>query len=151
FANRAGIELQHVPYKGGGPAITDTVAGHVNATIVSLSALLPLIPDNRIRVIAIGELERFQGAPDIPTMAETYPDFELTSWLGFFGPAKLPKELVEYHSDHIIKALKTEAVSKRLQEMALPVAAEGPDALAATVKAEYEMYGQIIREHNIAV
>ncbi len=151
LASRAGIELQHVPYKGGGPAISDTVAGHVDATIVSLSALLPLIPDNRIRVIAIGELERFPGAPDIPTMAETYPGFELTSWLGFFGPSKLPKELVAYHSEHISKALSNEAISKRLREMALPVAAEGPDALAAILKTEYEMYGNIIREHNIAV
>lgn len=151
LANRAGIELQHVPYKGGGPAINDTVAGHVNATIVSLSALLPLIPEKRIRVIAIGELQRFAGAPDIPTMAETYPGFELTSWLGFFGPAKLPRTLVDYHSQQIRQALNDTATQQRLQAMALPVAAQGPDALAATVRDEYAQYGKIIRDNNITL
>ena len=149
LAQRAGIGLTHVPYRGGGPMVTDLVAGHIKLGIVSLSAVKAHVADKRLKVLAIGEKTRFAGAPDIPTVAETLPGFELTTWLGFFGPGGLPRERVQALSQALIQALSAEEVKLQLQQLALPLRAEGPEALARLVQADQEMYGRIIREQKI--
>lgn len=149
LAQRAGIGLTHVPYRGGGPMVTDLVAGHIKLGIVSLSAVKGHVADKRLKVLAIGEKTRFAGAPDIPTVAETLPGFELTTWLGFFGPGGLPRERVQALSQALIQALSAEEVKLQLQQLALPLRAEGPEALARLVQADQEMYGRIIREQKI--
>ncbi len=149
FAQRAGFDLTHVPYKGGGPMVADLVAGHIKLGIVTLSTVKAFIADKKLKVLAIGEKTRFVGAPDIPTIAETLPGFELTTWLGFFGPGGLPQEQINYLSKAIIQALNHEEVKSKLIELALPLRAEGPEALAKLVKADQEAYGRIIREHKI--
>ncbi len=149
FGQRAGFDLTHVPYKGGGPMVADLLAGHIKMGIVTLSTVKAYIADKRLKVLAIGEKTRFVGAPDVPTIAETLPGFELTTWLGFFGPGGLPSEQVSYLSKGIIQALNSEDVKAKLIELALPLRAEGPEALARLVKADQDAYGRIIREHKI--
>lgn len=149
FAQRAGFEWTHIPYRGGGPMVTDLLAGQIKVGIVTLSAVKGYLADGRLKVIAIGEKSRFSGAPTLPTIAETLPDFELTTWLAFFGPGKLPPDIVQYLSSHIAQALAAESVKTRLDESALPVRAEGPTALAQLVSADQAQYQKIIREHNI--
>lgn len=149
FAQRAGFDITHVPYKGGGPMVADLLAGHIKTGIVTLSTVKAYIADKRLKVLAIGEKTRFAGAPDIPTIAETLPGFELTTWLGFFGPGGLPQEQVSYLSKGIIQALNADDVKAKLLDLALPLRTEGPEALARLVKADQEAYGRIIREHKI--
>lgn len=149
FAQRAGFEWTHVPYRGGGPMVTDLVAGQIKAGIVTLSAVKGYIADGRLKVLAIGEKTRFPGAPNVPTIAETVPGFELTTWLAFFGPGKLPPDVVQYLSSHLEHALNAEAVKAKLADAALPVRAEGPVALAELVAADQAQYQKIIRESNI--
>ena len=149
FGQRAGFDLTHIPYKGGGPMVADLLAGHIKMGIVTLSTVKAYMADKRLRVIAIGELARFAGAADIPTIAETLPGFELTTWLGFFGPGGLPAERVSYLSNGIIRALNSDDVKPKLLDLALPIRADGPEALAKLVKADQEAYGRIIREHKI--
>ena len=149
FAQRAGITLTHVPYRGGGPMVADLLAGHIKMGIVTLAAVKAYTADKRLKVLAIGEKARFAGAPEIPTLAETLPGFELTTWLGFFGPGGLPRERVNALSQALIQALNADEVKAKLLEQALPVRAEGPDALARLVQTDQEMYGRIIREYKI--
>jgi tripartite-type tricarboxylate transporter receptor subunit TctC len=150
LSQRAQIETTHVPYKGGGPMVADLLAGHIKAGIATLAALKPYM-GGRIRIIAVGEAGRFPTAPEIPTMAETLAGFELTTWLGFFGPAGLPPNLVAVLSGELAKALRTDDVRTKLQDAALLVSPDGPEALARVVREDYELYGRIIREHRIAV
>lgn len=147
LCQQAGIDMTHVPYKGGGPMVTDLVAGHINAGIVSLSALQPF--GDRVRILAVGESERFAGAPDIPTIGETLPGFTLTTWLGFLGPKNMPAELAEFHYRHLAEAMAQPALKKQLEEMALPVQADGPQAMQQLIQEEYQQYGDIIRNFNI--
>jgi tripartite-type tricarboxylate transporter receptor subunit TctC len=149
FAQRGGFSLTHVPYRGGGPMVADLLAGHIKMGIVTLSAVKAYMADKRVKVLAIGEKTRFPGVPDVPTIGETLPGFELTTWLGFFGPGGLPPEQVNYLSNAIIQALNAPEVKTNLQDSALPIRAEGPEALAKLVRADHELYGRIIRENKI--
>jgi tripartite-type tricarboxylate transporter receptor subunit TctC len=150
LSQRAGINTTHVPYKGGGPMLTDLLAGHIKAGIATMSVFKPHMGGQKIRVIAIGELSRFSGTPEIPTIAETLPGLELTTWLGFFGPGGLPANLVATLSGELGKALRADDVRSKLLGAAMLVAADGPEALAKVAREDYELYGRIIRENRIA-
>jgi tripartite-type tricarboxylate transporter receptor subunit TctC len=149
FAQRAGFDITHVPYKGGGPMVSDLLAGHIKVGIVTLSTVKAHMIDKKLRVIAIGEKVRFAGSPDIPTIAETLSGFELTTWLGFFGPGGLPPEQVRYLSNAITQALNTPDIKSKLLDLALPLRTEGPEALAKLVLADQDAYGRIIRDNKI--
>jgi tripartite-type tricarboxylate transporter receptor subunit TctC len=147
---RGQYQMTHVPYKGGSPMVTDLIAGHIKAGIVTYSTIKQFVADKKLRVVAIGENRRFAGAPDIPTLGETIPGFALTTWLGFVAPIGLPQPLVSILSGELVKALKTEDVTAKLLDLGLIVNAEGPEALARMIRADYEAYGQIIRENKIS-
>ena len=149
FAQRAGFEWTHVPYRGGGPMVADLLAGQIKCGIVTLSAVKSLADQGKLKILAIGEKQRFSGAPNVPTIAETLPGFELTTWLGFFGPGGLPADIKQYLSKQLVTALMSQEVRAKLQEAALPVRAEGPIALAQLVAADQVVYQRIIREQNI--
>jgi tripartite-type tricarboxylate transporter receptor subunit TctC len=152
LAQRAQMEMTHVPYKGGGPMVTDLMAGHIKAGVATMSVFRPFINDRRIKVLAIGEKARFPGAPDIPTIAETVPNFELSTWLGFYGPGGLPADITRTLSMELIKALKADDVRGKLADAGLLVAADGPEALGALGRSEHELYGRkrIIRDNRIS-
>jgi tripartite-type tricarboxylate transporter receptor subunit TctC len=146
---KAGMDMVHVPYKGGGPMVNDLLAGHVNVGIATLSVFKPLLNDPRVRVIAIGEKSRYAGTPDIPTIAETIPGFELNTWLGFFTAAGTPADILASLRKSVEAALNAADVKDPLAASALLVQQTGPQGLAATVKSDYETYGRIIRENGI--
>lgn len=150
LAQRGQYQMTHVPYKGGAPMVTDLVAGHIRAGIVTYSTIKQFVADKKLRIVAIGESRRFVGAPDTATINETIPGFDLTTWLGFVAPAGVPQSIVSILSNELMKALKTEDVSAKLLDLGLIVNAEGPEALGKMIRADYETYGQIIRQHKIA-
>ncbi len=146
---RAQIELVHVPYKGGGPAITDLLAGHIKMSIATLSAMVPHLGGGNIRIIAIGEKTRFEGTPNIPTMAETLPGFEASAWLAFFAPGGTPREIVNRLNAELVKALRAEEVKAKLLGLGLLVVGDRPEQLAERLAADLERRGRIIREVGI--
>jgi tripartite-type tricarboxylate transporter receptor subunit TctC len=145
----AGIELVHVAYKGGSPAANDLLGGHIPMGIFTLSTVLQHGRSGRLNVIAIGEPRRFEGAPDIPAIAETLPGFEATSWLAFFAPGGTPAPIVERLNKALVAALTAEDVKARLTEAGLPVVADRADELGAVVRRDFARWGELARDMGI--
>ena len=110
-----GIDIQAVPYRGDAPIMTALVAGEVQVAIVPLAIARPLIESGQIRALAVTRAQRSAVLPDVPTIGETVPGFESTSWQGWFAPAKTPREIVELVQAGVAKALQVSDVLERLR------------------------------------
>ena len=145
----ASIDILHVPYKGGGAAANDLLGGHIGMAFLSLSSAVPLLTTGKIRILAVVEKSRYAAMPDIPTIAETVPGFEMSSWLGFFAPAATPDPLIARLHDEIIRILKTDTVKDKLASLGFAVTATTPGELAAAVKTGLEVRGQLMKSAGI--
>jgi tripartite-type tricarboxylate transporter receptor subunit TctC len=146
---RTGAPFVHVPYRGGGPALNDTLAGQIGLLFASAITVLPHIRSGKLRAIAVTSAQRYEGLPDTPTIAETVPDFDVPSWLAFFGPAKLPAPVAARLSDDLLKSIRDPAVKTKLTESGMVVVAGGPSELAALQRKDFEVKGKIIRDAGI--
>ena len=144
-----GTEIVHVPYKGGGPAMNDLLGGHIQAAVTTLVAVLPHGKSGIVRILGIGEKERFAGAPELPAIAETVPGFEATSWLAFYAPAQTPKAVIDTLNREIVFALNTPEVKQKLLEAGLPVVADKPEDLAKLTKDDLARWGELTRKMNV--
>jgi tripartite-type tricarboxylate transporter receptor subunit TctC len=149
LALKAGIEIVHVPYRGGGPAANDLLGGHIPMAFLSLSSAVPQLPSGKIKIVAVVEKSRYAAMPDIPTVAETVPGFEMTSWLGLFAPAGTPGPLIARLNDTIRKVLAEPAIAAKLATLGLVVAPTTPDELAAIIKDGLAAKGALIKGANI--
>jgi len=145
----ASIDILHVPYKGGGAAANDLLGGHIGMAFLSLSSAVPLLTTGKIRILAVVEKSRYAAMPDIPTIAETVPGFEMSSWLGFFAPAVTPDPLIARLHDEIVRILKTDTVKDKLASLGFAVTATAPGELAAAVKTGLEVRGQLMKSAGI--
>jgi tripartite-type tricarboxylate transporter receptor subunit TctC len=146
---KSGAPLTHVPYRGGGPAVTDLLGGTVPMVFSSLITVLPHIKSGKLRAIAVTSTKREASLPDVPTLGETYAGTEMNSWLGFWAPANLPPAVAQRLSDEIIKALKNPEVKAKLDAAGLVVAALSPAETGTLVAREFEARGQLIRSAGI--
>ena len=145
----AGIKLVHVAYRGGGQTVNDLLGGHIPSAFLSLSAAKGLHEAGKIRIIAVTDKERYAELPDIPTVAETLPGFEMSSWVALVAPAGTPPSVVQQLSDASAKILTTEAVRKRLAGAGLVVTANSPAELAKTIREGLEVRGRLIKAVGI--
>jgi len=129
LAQKAGIKLVHVPYRGGGLAVNDLLGGHINMAFLSLSAAVPHLPSGKIKILAVVERMRYAAMPNVPTVGEIVPGFEMSSWLGIFAPAGTPAPLIARLNEAIIKILTTEAVKEKFAALGLVVAPSTPGEL----------------------
>jgi tripartite-type tricarboxylate transporter receptor subunit TctC len=143
---RGGVKMIHVPYRGGGPMMSDLIGGHINVGIIVLSAILPQLESKKIRLIAIAEKSRFGGAPDTPTVAETFPGFEVSAWFGLFGPAGMSPAVVSRLNSAIGKVLRTPEIRKKLEDLAIPPSPGTPEQLAQVVKTDLDRWGKLFSE-----
>jgi tripartite-type tricarboxylate transporter receptor subunit TctC len=150
FARAAGIALQHVPYKGGAPAINDVLGGQLPLVAVNAVEVLPHVKAGRLRVLAALSAERISTLPEAPTIAESgYPGFEASVWHAFIAPRGTPPAAVEKLSAEVRKALASPEVKERLAGLGAEVSPTGPRELGALVRKETERYGKLIREAGI--
>jgi tripartite-type tricarboxylate transporter receptor subunit TctC len=150
FARAAGITLQHVPYKGGSPAINDVLGGQLPLVAVNAVEVLPHVKAGKLRVLAALSAERVSTLPDAPTIAESgYAGFEASVWHAFIAPRGTPPAVVAKLSAEIGKALAAPEVKERLAGLGAEVSPTGPEQLGALVRSERERYGKLIREANI--
>jgi tripartite-type tricarboxylate transporter receptor subunit TctC len=151
FKRTAGIEMQHVPYKGGAPALVDLVAGQVQVMFCSPSAM-PYIKSGRLKVLAYGGAKRSPLLPEVPTIAETgYPGYEAVEWWGIYAAAKTPATLVARLNAEIGKALAAPEVRQRLAEIGFEAAPTGVEQFDKFQRAEHAKWGKVARAANIRV
>jgi tripartite-type tricarboxylate transporter receptor subunit TctC len=150
FKQRAGVELTHVPYKGGGPAMPDILAGRIASYWATPATALPHIQAGKIRPIGTTGLKRSPTLPDIPTIAEQgYPGFEAVNWYAFVGPGKLPAELAERWNKELVRVLSDPGVKEQLLHHGLEPHPGTREELARYMRAESEKWGKLIRDAKI--
>jgi tripartite-type tricarboxylate transporter receptor subunit TctC len=150
FKDLAGIDLPHVAYKGGGPAMTDLVGGHVQAMLISATLGVPQANGGKVKALAVTSDKRLPSLPNVPTFAEAgYADFRPQQWTGLFVPAGTPPAVVARISSEFDKALKSPDVIARLNDLhAEPVMSSQAD-FTAHLKREYDTLGKLIKARGI--
>jgi tripartite-type tricarboxylate transporter receptor subunit TctC len=149
LSQRADITMTMVPYKGVGPMVLDLLAGNINVGVPTISALSQHLATGKVRLLAVSGTSRFPSLPDVPTIAETIPGFDVPVWFGFLGPGGLPPEIVARLALEIGNALRAPDVSAKLLEAGLPIVAAGPASFSSQIRADYETYGKLIRDNRI--
>jgi len=145
----AGIEIQHVPYKGAMGAITDLIGGRIQVFIGAVNSLLPHIREGRLRLLAGAGGKRFAAFPDLPAIAETVPGVALDVWLGVFMPAGVPADIIAKANADITRVLHQPDVKANLAGQGIEVSTGTPEALAATIRDDHARWGKVIRDANI--
>ena len=143
---RAGIDLLHVPFKGGSPATASTVAGDT-AALFSGTSTAPQIRAGKLRALAVTGAKRSREFPDLPTIGEFYPGYEVTIWLGLFAPAGTPEPVIDRLRAEVARALADPARRARLRSAGgLEPMATTPQQFAALIRSDYDKYGKLVRE-----
>jgi tripartite-type tricarboxylate transporter receptor subunit TctC len=143
---RAGIDMVHIPYKGGGPAVADLVSGQIPVSVASLVAVIPFMRAGRVRVIATTDPTRYDEFPDIPAVAETFPGFDVSGWSAMFAPAGTPAEIVNRLNAEITRILKTPEIRNAMNASGLVASISTPQALAKLVRDDInERWGLVVK------
>jgi len=150
YARAAGIQMTHVPYRGGAPALTDLAGGQTSVMFAVLPDALPLVKDGRIRALAVTTNQRAGLVLDLPTVAEAgMPGFELSAWYGFLAPAGTPKPVLAKLHKALAEALQDPEVRDKLQAMGYVVEGGAPERLSDLMRSESKKWGEVIRAANI--
>ncbi len=152
FNAMAGIELNHVPYKGSGPAMLDLVAGQVGVSFAGIPNVLSHLRAGRLRALAVSTPTRWSELPDIPTVAEAgVPGYEATLWLNLSGPAGMPADVVQRLAAETAKALQDPEVQKNFRSAGVdPVSSAGQE-LERFIRAEYDKWGKVVKDTGATV
>lgn len=149
FNKMASTDMLHVPYRGGGPALVDVLGGQIPVIFTSLATAMPHIKSGKLTLLGLTDKERVSEFADIPTIAESLPGFEMSSWLAFVGPANLPADVLDVLNKSIGKALKAPDVEAKLNESGLLVKTSTAEAFAKELRHDYETRGRLISENKI--
>lgn len=148
--NVAGVNIQNIPYKGSGPALTDTVAGHVESYFSSPTAALQFIKAGRLKAFAISGKSRSSALPEVPTFAESgLPTFDASAWCGILAPAATPKEIINKLSTEIARIISTPDFKQQLVSQGLEPFVSSPDQFGALIRSDIAKFDRIIKTANI--
>ncbi|MBY4897909.1 tripartite tricarboxylate transporter substrate binding protein [Cupriavidus sp. AU9028] len=149
FEKMAKVEMLHVPYKGGAPAVVDTVAGQTQLLFSAGTQTLPHVKAGKLRLLAVTEGKRSPLLPNVPTVAETIPGYELAVWYGAFGPAGMPKELVSRLNAEINKVMMLPEVKQKMDAIGVETTTSTPQEFGQVLRRDADRYGKLIRELKI--
>ena len=150
FKSMAGIDVVHVPYKGGAPALADLVAGQLSFMIENVPGTLPFVTDGKLRARAITSRQRLALVPELPTMEEAgVPGYEMIGWNGIFVPKATPPEIVARLNAELVKVLRSTEVGEQLARLGAVPVGDTPEQFGAFVKAESARWGKIIKDLGI--
>ena len=151
FKSLAGVEMQHVPYKGDTPMIIDLVAGRVSLAFGTAVAFLPYVQKGALAALAVTNAKSSPVAPNLPTVAATLPGFEALQWFGLLMPAGTPADIVAKLNAEVVKILKLPEVRERLQAMGIEIAGNSPEQFAAFMRSETTKWGRIVKDSGAKI
>jgi tripartite-type tricarboxylate transporter receptor subunit TctC len=150
--SHAGVKFIHVPYKGGAPAVSDLVAGHLDALIVTLPAALQHIRSGRLKSLGVTSAKRSTGAPEIPTLAESgLRGYELNSWQGLFAPAGTPPEILARLNKDIVEVLRERTVEDQLIAQGFEIVGSSPEGLAKELSTQAPRWAKLVHDSGAKV
>lgn len=150
LAKNGGLEVQHVPYKGGGPLMQDAVAGHVPLSIASVFVTKPHLDSKRLRPLAVTTSKRAAELPDVPTVAESgFPGFDAPAWWAILAPAKTPPDVVRRMNEEINKALKLPDIAAKLAGQGISVIGGAPEVGRTFIDKQIVTWARVVKENNI--
>ena len=149
FKSMSGTNIVHVPYKGGGPALTDLIAGHVEIFVAIISTAMPHVKSGKARALAVTGGKRSDALPDVPAVGELLKGYESTNWYCMVGPANLPRPIVERVHKEMVAALAAPDVRKVLTNGGIDPSPTTPAELAAYLKSETEKWTKVIKAANL--
>ena len=151
FAGLGRVELVHVPYKGGGPAMADLLAGQIQLIFATTPSALPHIKAGKLKALGVTTLKRLPLLPDLPTIAEAgLPGYDANNWYCFVAPAKTPPEIIAWLNREFLRVLADPETHAMLTAQGLDPAPTTPDELAAIIKMEIAKWAKVIKDRNIA-
>ena len=151
FEKAAGVQMTHIPYKGGAPAVVDTVADQTQVLFSAGTQTLPHVKTGKLKLLAVTEAQRSVLLPNVPTVAETVPGFELGVWYGLFGPKGMPADVVQKLNDATNAALAVQAVRERMDAMGVEIVKKTPQQFGEVLNADAQRYGKTIRDLGITM
>ena len=152
FLYMAGLKMTHVPYKGGGPALQDLIAGHIQLVFATSQTSLPQVKAGRLRALAVTTPERIAAEPDLPTIAESgVPGYAVTNWLALIGPKGIPRAIVDRLNSETTKILKHKEFEERLQTAGVSPAGGTPERLYEQIRREIEQWRQVVVRAGIKI
>ena len=152
FKGMAGVEMQHIPYKGSPPALTDVMGGQVNMTFDNITTAWTLAKSGKLRALAVTTAKRSPVAPDVPTLAESgLPGYEVGSWQGVFAPAGTPPDVVKRLNAEIVKIINSPDVQKKLLELGAEPVGNSSEEFSALVKTEVVKWGDVVKKSGAKV
>ena len=152
FKGMAGIDIVHVPYRGGAEAVTAIVSGETSVSFLPLATALPQTRQGRLRALAVSTAKRVPSLPEYPTLAEAgVPGFEFGTWYGVMAPAKTPREIIAVLQAATVASLRNPEVLRRLNDLGYITVGDTPEVFQAYVKSEVERLGKLIRAYKLAV
>jgi tripartite-type tricarboxylate transporter receptor subunit TctC len=151
FKLMAGVDITHIPYKGGGPALTGLISGEVQALIIATVGALPHVKSGRIRLLALTSATRSPELPDIPTVAETLPGYEVVLWYGLFTPAGTPKSVIGRLNKDAVKILQSHEMQKRFAVQGGWTVGNSPEEFQKIVRSDVATWTNVVKEAGIKV
>jgi len=149
FKKMAGVSMQHVPYKGSGPALNDVIGNQVPIMFDNLPSSSGHIKSGTLKALAVTTKERAPSFPDVPTIAETIPGYETYTWNALFAPAGTPKEAIDRLNASAKKALADPTVAEKMKDFSATIVASTPEELARHVTAELAKWGPVVKDANV--
>jgi len=150
FRLMSGIQVIHVPYKGGGPALSEVIAGQVQALFSIALAALPQVKAGKVRALAVTSARRSALAPELPTVAESgFPGFEVVGWFGWVAPAATPIAIVDRLNREIVRILKLPDMRERLQGLGADPVGNTPQEFAAFIRSEHAKWARVIKQAGV--
>jgi tripartite-type tricarboxylate transporter receptor subunit TctC len=150
FKSVAGVDLLHVPYKGGGPALADLIAGRVHVMLDTAASAMPHVRGGRLRALAISAPQRSPEYPDVPTFAEAgLPQYETNAWYSMHAPAGTPPDIVRRLNSELVAILRDPDILARFKQLSTEPVGNSPEEFGAFVRAELDKYARIIKAANI--
>ncbi|SNS48989.1 Tripartite-type tricarboxylate transporter, receptor component TctC [Noviherbaspirillum humi] len=150
--NQAKIDLLHVPYKGGAPALTDVMGGQVNSYFANAASGMSYVKSGKLRALAVTSGKRMAALPDVPTLAESgFKNFEVLEWNGFFVPKGTPKDVVAKLGREIQAAIKDPGTRQKLEGLGVDPVGSSPDEFARFVQSEMSRWGALVKSNKITV